>query len=47
MPVFLTPFSFFITSIAGWLNQYQQDSPHWGDLEPRPHRESGLDEMAV
>jgi hypothetical protein len=39
MPAFLTPLSFIITSIAGWLNQYQQHSIDYLIEENRVLRE--------
>jgi hypothetical protein len=39
MPAFLTPLSFIITSIAGWLTQYQQNAIHYLVEENRVLRE--------
>ena len=39
MPAFLTPLSFIITSIAGWLNQYQQHAIDYLIEENRVLRE--------
>ena len=39
MPAFLTPFSFIITSVAGWLTQHQQHTIEYLVEENRVMRE--------